>query len=314
MILLVGPVTDPTMAYVCARLLAKDAHFLLLDARLYPDQFDVTWSIQGRHMEGWLSYGAQRIALRAIRSVYVRYIGLAALSRRALLSQQESDLRQAEFLQTLVSFLDTMPALVMNRPAAALSNQSKPYQQQLIASHGFRTPKTIITTVPEEARRFYDECDGRVVYKSISSQRSIVQRLTPDDFPRLEQVRFCPTQFQEYLPGVELRVHTVGTRLFATEILSDAIDYRYVEHQGSTRTMRAVDLPPNVAERCFRLAQGLGLVLSGIDLRRSPDGHYYCLEVNPSPSFSFYQGRTGQQIGDAVIDLLSQGTTAARFI
>src|SRR5439155_3894956 len=134
---------------------------------------------------------------------------------------------------------DAMPALVVNRPSAASSNRSKPLQQQIIARHGFAVPRTLVTTVPEEARRFYEECRGRVVYKSVSSVRSIVQRLSPDDMERLEQVRCCPTQFQEYIPGIEVRVHVIGKRIFATEILTDAVDYRYAARDGAARELRA---------------------------------------------------------------------------
>ena len=72
-----------------------------------------------------------------------------------------------------------MPALVVNRPRASSTNGSKPLQQ-LIAEHGFSVPRTLVTTVPEEARRFFDECRGRVVYKSISHRRSIVRRVSAD--------------------------------------------------------------------------------------------------------------------------------------
>jgi glutathione synthase/RimK-type ligase-like ATP-grasp enzyme len=212
----------------------------------------------------------------------------------------------------LIALANTAPALVVNRPAASHSNGSKPYQQQIIARHGFRVPRTVVTTVPEEARRFYEVCRGRVIYKSISAQRSIVRRITADDLERLEQIRCCPTQFQEYIPGVDIRVHTVADRVFATEIVTAAMDYRYANREGATREMRALDLPKDVAERCVGLTRALGLVVGGVDLRRSPDGQYYCFEVNPSPGFTFYQAHTGQRIGDALVDLLSQGAKERR--
>ena len=165
-----------------------------------------------------------------------------------------------------------------------------------------------MTTIPDEAHRFYIECDGRVIYKSVSYQRSIVSRVSPADLQRLEQVHHCPTQFQEYVPGVDIRVHTVGKQIFATEIITDATDYRYAARTGAIREMQAVEISADLAERCLRLADGLGLVMSGIDLRRSPEGEYYCFEVNPSPGFTFYQRCTGQRIGDALADLLCQGS------
>jgi glutathione synthase/RimK-type ligase-like ATP-grasp enzyme len=184
---------------------------------------------------------------------------------------------------------------------------SKPYQQRLIAQYGFQVPKTLITMVPEEARRFYDDCQGRVIYKSISAERSIVKLLAPEDFPRLEQIRYCPVQLQEMIPGTDLRIHTVGDRLFATEIVSDGADYRYAERENKQRTMRAVELDQDLQVRCLNLAKGLGLSLSGIDLRRTPDGAYYCFEVNTSPGFTFFENHTGQRIGDAVADFLCAG-------
>jgi glutathione synthase/RimK-type ligase-like ATP-grasp enzyme len=71
--------------------------------------------------------------------------------------------------------------------------------------------------------------------------------------------------------------------------------------------MRAVELPPDLKVQCLRLARSLGLVWSGIDLRRTPDGAYYCFEVNTSPGFVFFENQTGQRIGDALADMLCAG-------
>jgi len=302
MILLFGAMVDEVTAYICTRLLSKGVDFLLLDTRQYPQQFGLTWSIdKNGAMDGTVRYGSRELALKDIRSVCLRYIELADHSSN--LSSSEEECSPADAYRYLVTFADTLPALVVNRPSSWLSNGSKPYQQLLISKYDFKVPRTLVTTIPEEARLFYEKCHRQVIYKSISSQRSIVQRMKSKDLKRLEQVRYCPTQFQEYIAGVEIRVHTIGSRVFATEITTDAIDYRYAAREHARRTMRAVDIPEHIAERCLRLANGLGLVMSGIDLRRNPDGEYYCLEVNPTPGFTFYENYTGQRMGDALVDL-----------
>jgi D-alanine-D-alanine ligase-like ATP-grasp enzyme len=51
----------------------------------------------------------------------------------------------------------------------------------------------------------------------------------------------------------------------------------------------------------------MGLLLAGIDLRRTDDGEWCCFEVNPSPGFSFYEDHTGQPIAAAVAELLVAG-------
>jgi glutathione synthase/RimK-type ligase-like ATP-grasp enzyme len=288
---------DPVLANVCARLAARNADLMLVHPESEGDSWDITWSTERGAMADRLRIGNRTILLSDIDSVYLRALG----------SHAASIPRERKIVTALWEFAESLPVLVVNRRQASHTNMSKPYQLRLIAQYGFQVPKTLITMVPEEARRFYDDCQGRVIYKSISAERSIVKPLRPEDFPRLEQIRYCPVQLQEKIPGTDLRIHTVGSRLFATEVLSDGADYRYAERENKQRTMRAVELEPDVQIRCLNLAKGLGLTLSGIDLRRTPDGAYYCFEVNTSPGFTFFENYTGQRIGDALADLLCAG-------
>jgi len=297
MILLMGPMTDPVLANVCARLAARNADLMLVHPESEGDSWDITWSTERGTMSDRLRIGDRTIHLSDIDSVYLRSLG----------SRAASTSRERMIVTALWELAESLPVLVVNRRQAGHTNMSKPYQQRLIEQYGFLVPKTLVTMVPEEARRFYDACQGRVIYKSISAERSIVRPLTPADFPRLEQIRTCPVQLQETIPGADIRVHTVGDRLFATEVLSDGADYRYAERENKQRTMRAVELEPVLQTRCLNMAKGLGLSLSGIDLRRTPDGAYYCFEVNTSPGFTFFENYTGQRIGDALADLLCAG-------
>jgi hypothetical protein len=54
-----------------------------------------------------------------------------------------------------------------------------------------------------------------------------------------------------------------------------------------------------------KLAAALGLLVAGIDLRRTPEDQWFCLEVNPSPAFSCFEPETGPEIGPAIASLLS---------
>jgi glutathione synthase/RimK-type ligase-like ATP-grasp enzyme len=307
MILLLGILADPVVTHLAARLLARDVDFLLLDPRQYLREFDLTWSMEEGAWEGEICYGSQRVDLTQVQSAYLRQTRASGRSQVGEQDDEAAARFQAEAYYSLKTFANSWPALVVNRPAASNSNSSKPYQQRLIARHGFRVPRTLVATEPGEACRFYEECRGRVIYKSVSHKRSIVRRMTPADLQRLGEIRRCPTQFQEYIPGVDLRVHTVGSRVFATEVATDAVDYRYAGRDGAEREMRSVELPSDLAAQCLRVVADLGLVVGGVDLRRTPEGEYYCFEVNPSPAFTFYEDHTGQRIGDAVVDLLARG-------
>jgi len=212
----------------------------------------------------------------------------------------------ANVTEILSAWTELSPALVVNRLSSMASNCSKPYQARLIQAHGFATPDTLITTDPEAVREFWLR-HGTVIYKSISGVRSIISRLTADHVERLSLIQWCPTQFQQYIPGNDYRVHVVGEEIFAAEIVSEADDYRYAGRKGLEVKLRSWQIAPDLAERCRSLAEGLELHVAGIDLRYHPAGKWFCFEVNPSPAFSYYQNETGQPIDAAVARLLIAG-------
>ena len=210
----------------------------------------------------------------------------------------------------LSTWAEVSPAYVVNRPAASASNGSKPAQLLAIAAVGFAVPETLVTNDPDAVAEFATR-HGSVIYKSTSGIRSRVQTLDADQ--ELGDVRSCPTQFQRKVPGTDVRVHVVGAEIFATEIVSDADDYRYASHQGLPRPqLSEIDLPAEVADRCRLLAHRLGLAVAGIDIRRTAADEWYCFEVNPSPAFSYYEHWTGQPIATAVAGLLAAAVTCTQ--
>ena len=178
----------------------------------------------------------------------------------------------------LGDWLETTGALVMNRTKPSNSNMSKPYQAQLVARAGFRVPATIVTNDVKTVRIF-QERHRRVVFKSISAQRSIVTEPTPDRLQGLRRIRMLPTQFQELVEGDDVRVHVVGRELFATRIRSEAIDYRYAGDTCDRVLYEPMALPEAIVRRCLDLSHRLDLPLCGIDLKLTAAGEYVCFEV-----------------------------------
>ena len=310
MILVCGAIADTVTELVCARLVDCGFDFRLVDLGRFPRDhaMDVSWS-SGRP-EGVLAGPGWRLDLRDIDAVFARWPGPETRAGHAELEPQQRLAAMSECDGALMDLLEELPCLVMNRVAGGLSNHSKPLQALAIERAGLATPRTLVTTDPDAARDFVQSLGGAVIYKSISGVRSIVRRVGKRQLARLALVRHGPCQLQEYLPGRNVRVHTVGDALFATAIVSDSVDYRYASRERKSAALEPTDLPADIAAACRRLARRLGLVLSGIDLKQTPDGRWYCFEINPAPGFIYYERATGQPISLAVAELLQSRSRA----
>jgi ribosomal protein S6-L-glutamate ligase RimK-like protein len=207
----------------------------------------------------------------------------------------------------LISWAEISPAFIVNRPQYIASNTSKPYQAARIHEIGFEIPKTLVTTDPQAAKEFL-ETHVEVIYKSVSSQRSVVSRLTKERASELENISSCPTQFQEWIKGNDYRVHVVGEECFACEIVSNADDYRFTKDQQVE--LRPYDLPDEVATLCRKLAVDQNLSVAGIDLRRTDDDRWFCFEANPVAGFTYYQEACNHHIDDAIARMLIEGAVA----
>lgn len=311
MILVCGIPSETPLQMVTSNLEKMSADFVSLNQRTFP-KCELWYEVNVGKIVGELHVGERTYQLQEFTAVYPRLMDDRFLPE---LSDEppDSSLRKhcRSFHDTLIRWMEIAPALVINRCAPMASNSSKPYQAQLIREQGFLVPETLITNEPELVREFRAK-HGRVIYKSISAVRSIVQELNDEDEERLERIRWCPTQFQAFVEGTNLRVHTVGGEAFATAVRSEATDYRYAARQaGEPAELREVTLSSGLSEKCLRLSQALGLEFAGIDLKVTPEDDVYCFEVNPCPAFSYYEANTGQAISAAVARRLASASARA---
>jgi glutathione synthase/RimK-type ligase-like ATP-grasp enzyme len=186
-------------------------------------------------------------------------------------------------------------ATIINRPAAEGTNHSKLRQAIDIHAAGFATPDSLVTN---DARAILDLLDrhGSVVYKSLSSVRSVVRELHAGDLPRGPM---GPVLVQQRVVGTNVRVHVVGDRTFAAAIDTDAVDYRYAR-----AALTEIELDDELAHRCVALTRRLGLHIAGIDLIVTPRADWYCLEVNPNPGFTCFDASPDQPVARAIAELL----------
>lgn len=299
MILFWGLDDDPPMRAVLSRAAARGLPLCFVDqTRLH--EYSASLEVEAG-VGGALKHDTRSYALETMTAAYIRPHHFALLDQYRPDSLDRTELAALYAVEgALTTLCDHGSLTVLNRPEAMASNSSKPYQLSLIAGCGFRVPDTLITTDADALRAFHAR-HGRLIYKSISSARSIVGTFDPGDDVRLDDLTSCPTLFQPRIAGDDVRVHVVGQRIFASRIVSEGTDYRY----AADATVTSMLLPDDVAARCLEVSRVLGLPFTGIDLRRTPEGEWYVFEANPSPGFTYYEQLTGQPIADAVVDLLA---------
>lgn len=300
--LVCGTADDAPLSMLIRSLRKRDADFLVLDQRMMTDQVQLRWQVTDCGIAGHIRVGTEAVDIREIRSVYHRFVSpedvAGTNSSPALVSKARS------ILHSFMDLLDILPVRVVNRRRPMMSNNSKPYQALLIRQAGFAIPETITTNNPRSLEEFIS-LNGLPIYKSISSARSVVTSLDEKSATRLASLRYLTTQFQRKIEGFNVRVHIIGRRVFATQILTLATDYRYAIREGASVEFRPYELTVELRKQCLHLARVCQLSFAGIDLIVSRS-KVYCLEVNPSPGYSYYQDATGQPISDVLAEYLTR--------
>lgn len=302
MILIIAADIDEDMSIDLYNYLRNEgAPVILLGQNTLPYENTITFYPENGVLKGHLKLNNQmKIDIAEIKAIYTR-LGTAEFAQDDFTNEEVQyleHLRQVTF-DTLLENIDSM---VINRSKSQFFNSSKLFQSWIIQKYGFNIPDSIISTDVNQVRKFIDKYkNSGVIYKSCSSERSIVKKIKDEDYNNLELVKNCPHLFQQCVEGIDIRVHTLVTgQTFACKIQSATSDYRY----DSEREITPVDLPLDIAQQCVKMTADMGLYLSGVDLRVGEDGKYYCFEVNPSPAFSWYEYQTGLPITKAVGDMM----------
>jgi hypothetical protein len=200
----------------------------------------------------------------------------------------------------------------VNDPDRELAAGRKVWQLELARRSGLEVPRTCVASDPRAARDFLAEvAPAAVVYKGLQAAPDTWREtrvLGRAERALLPLLRHAPAIFQERIPGVDVRVTAVGRRIFAAEIdvrgAGYDSDFRIVFERARVGRL---PLPAAVAGPLRRLLDGLGLAYAAVDLRRTEEGRWVFLEVNPSGQWLFVEERTGQPITEALAGLLAGG-------
>lgn len=197
----------------------------------------------------------------------------------------------------------------INHPAATYAAEAKPFQLRLAAKLGFSVPKTIVCNDCKSTAGVGDpfamKSVDTVLLHDAEHQyftyTNVVACASLDD----AEFRAVPAICQEFLnPKLDLRVTVVGERIWCVAIHSGrgAITGDWRTQKRSDLSYVDFDLAPEIADRCVRMVEQLGLTYGAIDLAVSGDTVHF-IEINPTGEWGWLDG-PDRPIAKAIVDEL----------
>jgi glutathione synthase/RimK-type ligase-like ATP-grasp enzyme len=309
-VLIVSSLTDPHTQAVITALSECGARVELLDLADYPSKLALTLGFEGGKRRFQLRRpGEGELDLEAVRAVWWRRPGTFGLPD-TLRDPTHRRLALSESYTAFYGLFEAMDARWINPPARDSSAAHKPYQLALAQRVGLEIPHTMMTSDPDEARKFWHACDGDVIYKQFIALPEVwseTRRLREAETKIADAaIRLAPVIFQRHVAAVaDLRVTIIGDDIFAAAVDIGALSYDVDVRLNLNARHVAHDLPDDVAGKLRALMQRLGLVYGAIDLRLTEDGRYVFLEINPAGQFLYVEQQTGQPITAALASCLA---------
>ncbi|MDX2084283.1 MAG: hypothetical protein SFZ03_02715 [Candidatus Melainabacteria bacterium] len=289
MILIIGHRDEHTQR-VEAHLETLGQRVIYWNTQSFPAEASLSLHL-GDFSQSCLELHQERLFLSDIEGVYwYHYHGVRPGSRT---TDPEADV-------SLLNLFRSWQTNWVNPPASVMRHRLKIYQLQQVAQLGIRTPHTLVSNDIGSLQSFCEQMGGTIISKNYTgigipqklTSASLASNLQADSSQR----SMMPAIFQEYIQGLDIRIHAIGDALFATELHTQ--DWTFVLDRQVE--LRATSVPDDLAEQCQRIIQRLGLVFSGLDFRRTQTGEYVFIEANPSPQFGAYEAACHYPISEHV--------------
>jgi glutathione synthase/RimK-type ligase-like ATP-grasp enzyme len=245
--------------------------------------------------ESWITTGEQRFDLGTADAYFCRIADLSPLE-----TDEARALRWQCLTTALACWLDGVPGTVVNRPSIRSDNGSKPLHELTLLRRGFAVPDSVTSSDPGRLRAF--AATGPTIVKAVCGARANSRLVGPDAFDGFIPPQ-GPVHLQRYVPGVDVRAHVCGSRVYAERIVSSVVDYRTAAPDQVSYA--PCELPGDVADRLIACTRESGMAFAGWDFKVDDDGRHWCLEVNPMPGYDWYDRRCDGAISGALLELLA---------
>jgi len=255
MILLITNKEDITTDFIVNGLNEKGYKYYRFNTEDINSKVYVTLDLIADKYILWDSIKKQEIDLQKIKSVYFRRPKLPNIKENGM-TPAEIKFTQNEYYYTLEGIYKILADKYwINNIYAIREAENKVFQLRFAKQIGFNIPESIVTSIPEMARRFIDsneECvvkpiKNGLIEDTISQKYIFTTQLAKNDLISLERIKYCPTLIQRKIDkAYDIRVTVVSDRIFPARINSQAYDETKVDWRRGDRidlNMKRLNFP-----------------------------------------------------------------------
>ena len=187
---------------------------------------------------------------------------------------------------------------------------------------GFLVPETLVTSSPEEAKRFLESKRDAVVkplniefiQKFGKINATYTTKITDVQTIDFTGLSISPAIFQQEINGADVRVTVVGLDVFACAIEKQGktnlySDWRVGINDNTIKITKISKFPSILAQMCVNMNKQLGLQFGAYDfIKEAKTDKYWFLELNPNGQWAFVELATGLPISKSIARLLTSGS------
>jgi hypothetical protein len=293
---------DDEHALYIQSLLTESKHVVrILNTAQYPADYALSYGPQSNSARIEFPDG-QTLDWGDIYSIYWRQFTGVGVS--TLPDGEQAFIAENDSRSLIESMLFALPGKWVNSYRAWRFHQAKPAQLAKVCSLNLepdlKIPRTLLTNSRLELKAFAKSV-GKCIFKPVQGGAH-TQMLTRKHLTNknLDNLQHAPITVQQCVEGTDIRVFVAGRKVMACRIETDSLDFR----ADQDAKIEPHALSREVADACIRIARGLSLVWTGIDLRLTDKGEYFFFEANPSPMFMGFESRSRLPLTETLIDLL----------
>jgi glutathione synthase/RimK-type ligase-like ATP-grasp enzyme len=283
------------------------------------DTDDLVQRLMGSYQSGEASlyWNKRKITPSDIRHIWYRRPD--RLTSQLFGDTPEGNYARLEWTEFVECFLAHIPqSKWMNHPARNVAASRKLQQLTLASKIGFAIPDTLVTQDPQELRDFFDQHEGQLIVKPMSTgyierpdescdtlvYTNRVQKNQLDDLADLVN---CPTLFQQFIQKKsDVRITVVDDEIHAVELLAsdDSGEQRCDIRRNNMVDVsyQPISLPPAVRQSIQELMRHYNLRFGAIDMAITPNGNWVFFEINPNGQWAWLDLTAGTSIAQSFVN------------